>query len=96
MSVLASAWKRKYLPTIFVVFSILGFALWCICRDLIPRRGIILCGVGLISLKFVHRFPHDRRKLPMTKELNYHFALLSSLEVLLTIAIPWFLILYEL
>jgi hypothetical protein len=102
------SYQSDTLYVVLVVFTLLNSLLWYLCADYVPRRdvgaGLLAFSVLLLLPKkwFVEK---GRPKLKFESNNNnnnninnvqrFHrlFALLSSLEVIVTILIPWLLIL---
>jgi len=78
-----------------LVFSVLNTLLWFFCAEFIPQRDVGAYFVGLTCLLALPKSFQQEKKLVATKEFHQSFAILSTFEVLVTLVIPWILILRE-
>jgi hypothetical protein len=75
-----------------VLFTTLNVLLLSLHRNAVPKRDIFMCALGLVGLLIATRFKHERVVLDRTKRYRILFTVLSSLEVIFTILLPWWLI----
>ena len=83
---------------IFLTFHLLNVVLWSLHPSDVPRRDLVVSFVGLVGLFIVTRTKtttQEPLQLERTKQFTKLFFVLSMSEVIVTIVLPWALIVQQ-
>ena len=83
---------------IFLTFHLLNVVLWSLHPSDVPRRDLVVSFVGLVGLFIVTRTKtttQEPLQLERTKQFTKLFFVLSLSEVIVTIVLPWALIVQQ-
>ena len=77
----------------FNLFTALNVILLAFHGSAIPKRDVVMFGVGLVACLLAIKFKKDDFILEKTKRFRMMFGMLTIMEVLVTLLVPWTLIL---